>query len=897
MFRFGSALGKRRQRMESDLDAELRDHLERQVADYIASGMTPAEARRRARAHFGGAEQIKEECRQVRSWWRLEMIVRDLMHACRSLRRSPSFTVVAISLLAVGIGSNLAAFTLIDALLLRPLPIQDAQSVVQIASVDKDGQEQRLFSKIMEPLRREQVFRGMCAWDMPSRTTEINGLLRSMRVLAVTGDCFSSLGIRTQLGRPFTMHDDDMRAKRVAVLSDALWRGSFDSSPDVLGTTIKVGVDVFTVIGVAEPAFTGFTRGYPADVVIPLAQRPWPGGNVPSGPGPFYFWVAILGRLQPDVTLRHAQARLSAIERPLLEEHAPRNAEQRRDYVNGRIIVRSAEDALDTTRNGWVKGRFGGPLYAIWVICSLVLLVGCVNLAILFLGRGMARRREIAIRLALGASRASVVRLLALESAPLALAGTVLGTMLARLITHAVAVQAWDAFAMVLSPVGVGPELGVRGALFLVGVFAMVALMLAAVPLWQARRLANERELKERGRGIAGSSGRSQKVLLGVQVALALASVSGAGLFASSLRHLENHDLGIETRDVSVVTLAAAPGVTVTDRIVPYYRDLLRQLEALPGVISAVVADIEPFWTYGREEPVGTVEDRSRRDVRAERIIVTDLFFDTLGISILAGEGFRVPDPNTSGSDSEETAIVSQSLAERLGGEQLIGRHIRIGEPESARRLRVVGIAADARLHFPLEGEPLAVYINLWQHPDIWSPVILVKTQNGALLSAADLRRVLASWGQHYADDYRTLDQGKDRALIEDRLLADGSTALGALSLILAATGLFGLLSYQVASRTSEIGVRMALGAGRRQIHWHVLRQLLPVMLAGTAGGVGLTLLLGKLIAGLLYGVSVHDPRLLGLSVAVLMATAALAALIPARKAASVDPVVALRHE
>lgn len=575
MFRFGSILTKRRQRLEGDLDAELRDHVERQVADYTASGMTPAEARRRARAHFGGAQQIKEQCRQVHSWWRLEMVLRDLNHACRALRRSPSFTAAAVLLLAAGIGSNLAAFTLIDTLLLKPLPVEDPQGVVQIYSVDKEGRGQRLFSKVMEPLQREKLFRGLCGWDMPSRTTEINGLLRSMRALAMTGDCFSTLGIRTQLGRPFTVRDDDMRAQRVVVLTDALWRGSFDGSPDVLGRTIKAGVDVFTVIGVAEPAFTGFTRGYPADVIIPLAQRPWPGGDVPSGPGPFHFWVAVLGRLQRDVSLQQAQARLSAIQGALLEEHAPHNAEQRREYVNRRIIVRSPEDALDATSNGWIQRRFGEPLYAIWGICSLVLLVGCVNLAMLFLGRGLSRRREIAIRLALGASRASVVRLLALESVPLALAGTVLGTMFARLITHAVAVQARDAFAMVLSPVGLGPALGVRGALFLVGLVAMAVLTLALVPVWQARRLTNERELKEKGRGIAGSSARSQKVLLGVQVALALASVSGAGLFASSLRHLEDHDLGIDTRDVSVVRLAPVPGVTVTDRIVPYYRDLL----------------------------------------------------------------------------------------------------------------------------------------------------------------------------------------------------------------------------------------------------------------------------------------------------------------------------------
>ncbi|MPZ17147.1 MAG: FtsX-like permease family protein [Luteitalea sp.] len=699
---------------------------------------------------------------------------------------------------------------------------------------------------------------------------------------------------------PFTMRDDDPSARRVAVLTDSLWRSAFGRSPDVLGEEIRVAGSVFSIIGVAEPGFTGFTPGSPAEVIVPLAQRPWRGGIAPDGPDPFHFWVVVLGRLAPSVSREQAQATLSAMERRLFAEGAPARytASQQREYVNRRLVVRSAARGLETGGNARLERRFEGPLYGSWGICTAMLLVGCVNLAILFLGRGLARQREIATRLALGASRVALVRLLTLETAPLVLVGAALGTLLAGGMNRLVAVQAESMLGIVLSPATPSLWLDLRTLLFLTVLIAIVATALAIVPVWQAGRLADAGGLKGSGRGIVGTTTRTQKILLGVQVAVALALVSGSGLLTASLSRLLAVDLGMRMRGVSVVTLAGIPGVTPTATRVPYYRDLVDQLEALPDVASASVVDFAPLSITGLEKPVASVESLAiSADVRAEILTVTDKLFETLGVPLVAGEGFRRSDQGTGESSGETPTIVSQSLGKRFGGERLIGRHIRVGEARLEKRLRVVGIAADAQLHHPLRREPHMVYIDLWRDPDIWSPFLLVKTRSGAPLPSAEVRRVVAARGQHYVENYRTLDQNKDRATTENRWLANVSTGVAALSLILAATGLFGLLSYHVASRTSEIGIRMALGARRRQIQWHVLRQLLPVMLAGTFGGIGLTLVLGRLIAGLLYGVSGHDPRLLALSIAVLIATAALAALIPARKAASVDPVVALRHE
>jgi predicted permease len=892
--------GWQNRRIESELDAELQDHLERQAADYVASGMTPEEALRRARLSLGGTEQVKEECRDVHYWRGLEASIRDLKYALRSLRKSPGFTAVAILLLAIGIGSNLAVFSLIDPLFLRLLPVENPWEVVQISLTDKDGSDRPIFSKVMEPLRDEGLFRGICGFNMPWLTAEINRSVRGIRTLAMTGDCFATLGLRMQVGRPFTLSDDERGAERVALITDSLWRRSFAAVPDVLGKQIAAEGVVFTIIGVVAPGFTGLTPGYPTDLIIPLAQTPVE--SPPPGDRPIHFWVSVLARVPPSVPWQQVQARMSTAEKRLLEQSVPLfyNPNQKRDYIGRRITVRSAMTGVETGQSKWMSDRFGKPLYAVWGICSLVLLVGGVNLAILFLGRGLARQREIAVRLALGANRLSIVRLLALESLPLVLVGAAAGAVAARWMNHIVAAQANEMFAIVLSPASLNPGLDLRTGAFLAGLVGAVALVLTVVPVWQASRFGGANPLNESGRGLVGSSTRNQKILLGTQVALTLALVSASGFFTSSLRYLYDIDLGLETRGVSMVTLTRLPGVSTKVPHGPYYRDLVGQLAAFPNVSSAVVADYAPFWSGTYLEPVTSAENSSANaDILTQTAVVTERFFETLGVPVVAGEGFQPSGSVASESRPEIEAIVSESLAKHFGGEGLIGRHISVGNRGPYERLRVVGISANVQpsLANPEEREPLFVYINLWQHPDIRYPVILVKTKNGPPMTATEFRGVIEARGQHYVENYRTLDQSKDQALIENRLLADLSSGFGVLSLLLAATGLFGLLSYQVASRTSEIGLRMALGANRRQIQWYVLRQLVPVMIAGILGGVAFTLGLGRLMAGLVFGISAQDPRLIVLSVVTLIATAVLAALIPARKATSVDPLIALRHE
>ncbi|MPY86725.1 MAG: FtsX-like permease family protein [Luteitalea sp.] len=887
----------RRKSLEGELEDELRFHIELKTRKNIQAGLSPEAARRAALRSFGGVERFKEACRDVRAWSGVEMCWRDLGQACRSLRRSPTFTIVAIVLLAVGIGATLTAFSVIDALFLRSAGIEDVRSVVRISSVDKAGHDQPIFSKAMDSLRLEPTFRGVCAFDTPRQTAEVAGVLRRVQALTMSGDCFSTLGIRTQVGRPFTMRDDEREAERVALLTEPFWRRAFGGTAGVLGSELKVEGTSFTVIGVVEPRFTGFEAGAPADVIIPLGQRPL------SSPvrfeGRIHFWTDILARLAANVSPAQAQAqsRLDAIQRSLLEASAPPfyNAQQRRTYADRRIVLQPAD-----VRTGWAATRFQTPLYAIWGLCGLVLLVSCVNLAMLFLARGLTRQRELGVRLALGASRASIVRVLVLESVPLVLAGGALGLLLAAWMRHLAAARAQEMFGLVLGPVSPGLVLDLRVVAFIAAVLGTVAGTLAVAPLWQAGRLAASQPLKESERGIVGSSTRAQKFLLGLQVALTVALVSGATVFTASFRTVATIDLGLNLRGVSVATLARVPGVEAPEHMRLYYRDLLHSVETLPSVSSASVTDFAPYWLGGPLQPVMSVEPRAAHvQVRARTVVVTDRFFDTLGVPIVAGERFPSAEATMGGPPSREpTAVVSQSLARHLGGERVIGRQIHVGEAGSEERLRVVAVAANAQPFFTgIEEDATLAYVNLWEHPAIWSPFLLVKMRTSAPLPAVEVRRALARQGLHYLEDYRTLEQSWDRAIAENRLLAGVSLGFGGLSLILAATGLFGLLTYHVTSRTNEIGLRMALGARRTQIHWYVLRQLFWVLAPGALAGVALTVVLGRLAAGLVHGVAAQDPALIGLAAAALVVAAIAAAALPARRAASIDPVAALRQQ
>ena len=799
--------------------------------------------------------------------------MQDLKYAFRILRKSPGFAAVAILVLALGIGANVAVFSLIDSLFLRPLPVDRPGELSQIESIDKIGRVGGIPSQVLEALRKEPLFRGLCGFTTPRLTADINGAARSIGALAMTGDCFSTLGVHMQIGRGFNAGDDNPNGERVVVLTDLLWRSDFAASPSVLGQKIQIDKSLFTVIGVAEPRFRGLLLGFPPGFVIPLTQTPLDFVVTPNRP--VYFWVSIFCRRAPGVTQQMIQNRIDVLRQQLLEASVPHryNEAQRRDYFARKLTVAPASTGVD-----WMlRSRFGEPLYAVFAICASVLLIACVNLTTLLLARGLRRQKEIGIRLALGASRASIVRLFALESSVLVLLASIAGLAVASLARQAILSQAVKIYALSLNE---SPD--ARTSLFFVILVLLIAAALIVAPALQI------------GRGSVRGSTRTQKILLAVQVALTLALIAGSSFFASSMKNLDDMNVGMRTEGLSEAFLNPLPGGYGYLPRGPYYRELLRRVENLPDVASASLTDSSPLWTKPYLESVSAVENsQARTDLRAEALGITSRFFETVDIRILTGDGFREQP-----SESEEpTAIVSESLADQFGGAKLIGQHIRIRAYEP---LKVIGIASNAQfsLEHPDETKPFIVYINAWQHPrDMRYLTIMVKTRSGNPIPWVALNRTVGSLHREYVQHYLTLNEAKDDALVENRLLAWLSTAFSILALILAAIGLFGLLSYHVASRTKEIGIRMALGAERLEIRRLVLAQLAPVMAAGIGIGLAFTVALGRVFAGLVYGVSVHDPGLITLSIAALLLTAVFAAWIPAGKASSVDPLIALRHD
>jgi predicted permease len=557
------------------------------------------------------------------------------------------------------------------------------------------------------------------------------------------------------------------------------------------------------------------------------------------------------------------------------------NAAERKEYRARPVSVVPGQTGIDY----FLRNRFGRPLYAVFGICAALLLIAAVNLSSLLLARGLRRRQEVAIRLALGTRRSQIVQLFAADNAILVLTGMLLGVFAGLGAARVLLAAGGAMFGNFRLEIG----LDGRALAFLIAIVLVVFGCFALASIWQAGRLA-----KPDGRGVIATQTRAQKVLLGAQIALTLAFVALSTLFAASLRNMYRINFGIDTRNLWDVLLADRPNNFDPSN---YYRGLLRQIEEMPGIASASLTDAPPFYGYDVRDPVTLVEKgRIGATVKARKMGASDRFLETLGAKIIAGQDFRRNDTKS----SEPTAVVSESLARHFGRPRdLLGRHIRVGTATDYQSMKVIGIASDTDLSLVnlADQKPFTVYLNYWQHRDLEGyPMMLIRT-HGAPLPLEAIRQIVKQKGYEYVSRVATISSEIDGALIENRFLAYLSGAFGLLALAMAAVGLFGLLSYQVANRTGEIGIRMALGALRSQIQWLILRQVLQLLVLGIVSGLALTLALARTISSLLFGVTTYDAPLLLLSMMLLTATATVAAWLPVRRASTIDPLQALRHE
>jgi len=819
----------------------------------------------------------------MEAWWR------DLRAALRRLRKSPGFVLATVVSLGLGIGANTAVFSLLDALMFRPLPVRDPQRLVRLGSLDSRGLIHAVPAPMFDWLRQDGLFEGVCGVSTPLTTVEVNDAPLPMSGLALTGGCYEMLGVRPALGRLFTRADDVPTGPPVVVLGYDFWQRQYGGDPKVLGQSLRLEGVPFTIIGVTEPRFQGFLLGFPPSVSFPIAQQVSPLRASPPTPQTFY-WGSAFARLKAGVTAEEAQTQLRVDWRRQLDAALPPQiqGQERTEELNAPLVVTSGSTGLDYS----MRNRFRRPLGALLAISVLVLLLSCINVANLLLARGLERRREIAVRRALGAGRWQIVRELVAESAVLVVAAIGGGLLLAAAgnrVLLTVLGRTYSGFVLTASADS-------RVWLFTAACGLAALLLFGVLPARQTTAAHLTEALKAGSRSSLPAHTRMRRILICGQVALTLVLVVAAGFLLETFRRLRGESLGFQTEQVLNVQLVPLPGGYAQGfSPVPYYRQLLDRMQSLPGVEAASLSHFSPVFSISYDEEIRSTLSPDAPGIHAATEEVSDGFLATLRIPLLQGRDFQ----RTDSPQTQKTAIISESLAKRLfPGGAALGRHISVGAQNDTRDLEIIGIAADARLFDPRTRDFSFVYMDSWQHPDhmMWGNLQLRYRGDSQALSAA-VRRELRNAGHEYPLHLRTIAAQRDNALLQERLLANLSAAFGGLALTLAGVGLFGLLNLLVTSRRSEIAIRMALGAGRGDVSGMIVRETLALVGGGMLLGLPLSFAAVRVLSNLLYGEATLPMVPLALSIALLSSVAALATVIPVRRATSVDPMVALRCE
>jgi putative ABC transport system permease protein len=889
----------RRDAVESEADAELRFHFDRQVEKYINSGLTREEAMRRARLEFGGHEQLKEEIRDARGVNLIETLVQDIRYGLRILGRTPMISSVAVLSLALGIGANTAIFSLIDTVMLRMLPVEKPDELTQVRIQDprspNDEAEPTFTNPLWEELRnRQDFYSGIFAWNLTQFDLAQGGAVHDVNGMFASGEYFRTLGIRPAAGRLITSDDDKRGCSGVAVLSYGFWQDHFGGAESAVGSTLSLDNHIFSVIGVSAPGFFGLEVGNKFDVAVPVCAAEIFDGPKSRLDGRSWWWLNVAGRSKLDVSLEQLKARLRVVSPLVFRAALPQDWESKDQQA---FLKRSFEPTPAATGTSYLRRQFTRPLHILMGVVGLVLLIACANIASLMLARASARHKEIAVRKALGASRARLIRQLLTECVLLSTAGAMFGILFAR----------WGSSLLVRyistgdNTVFLDLSFDWRILSFAGGVAVFTGILFGVLPAFRSTRVSLTSAMKGSQATEAESRAkfRPGRWIVASQVALSLVLLVASGLFLRSLVKLVTMDVGFDRNNVLIVRANLHNAKVAPEQQPRMFDEIESRLRTLPGVVSASRSVMTPVSNYvwNSDLEVDTPNAPTGNAALAFFNFVSPGYLGTVRTPLLAGRNFNEGDTET----APRIAIVNETLARKFfpNGDAL-GKYFRIhadpGKPEPP--IQIVGLAKDAKYESLREQAHATAYFPIAQVTEpVDEQVFELRTAMRPSALVPSVEEAVGSVSKAVPLEFHTLAEQVADSLVQERLLATLSTFFGALALLLAMIGLYGALSYLVAQRQREFGIRMALGAPRDSILRLVMRDVVIVLAGGLTAGAGLALATVGVLQKMLFGLAPHDTFTFIAAIGALSAVAVVAGYMPARRATRVDPMVALRYE
>jgi predicted permease len=881
------------------MDAELRFHLETCADDLVRAGIPRDEAMRRARREFGGLERAKEECRDARGITFLESLLQDIRYALRTLRNSPVFTAIAIFTLALGIGANTAIFSLIDTVVLRMLPVRNPQELVQLSRFDpsRGGQGDLYFTNaIWEQVRyhHDDLFSSALAWSTDRFDLAQGGAVQNANGIFVSGDFFNALGVRPAAGRLLTVADDQRGCPALAVISYGFWQDHFGGAPNALGSTLSLNHHPFQIIGVSSPRFYGLDVGTKFDIAIPICSAPVFDGQHSRIDARSWWWLAIMARVMPGITPQELKARLAVFSPSVFAGAVPDDwdPEDQKKFRNWSLLSTSA-----ATGKSDLRTQFDQPLNILMAVVGLVLLIACGNIASLMFARAVSRSKEIAVRKALGASRLRLIRQLLTECLLLSSAGGLLGFFFARSGTALL--------VRYLSTAGnnVFLDLSLDGRIlaFTAAIAVFTGILFGVLPAFRSTRVSLTSAMKggqaeQTDRGLRFRPG---KWIVASQVALSLVLLVVAGLFLHSMLKLATLDIGFDRSNVLLVSSDLKLTSVPPKQYLAVQDEIETRLRSLPGVVSVGRSVRTPVSNFEWDQHILVDSPNAPKGDDAETFLnfVSPGYFPTLRTPLLEGRNFAATDTKT----SAPVAIVNEIFARKFfPGITPVGKYIRTdwGLSKTTAPIQIVGVVKDSKYE-SLREKPISQAFfpadQILDNEQYANFEIRTGERPSALISL--VQDSVAQVDRTIPLDFSSLSQQVDDSLIQERLLATLSAFFGALALLLAMIGLYGALSYLVTQRRTEFSIRLALGAPPVSILRLVLRDVVIVLVAGSATGIAISLASIGLLQRLLFGLTPHDPLTMLSSVAILAAVALVASYLPARRAMRTDPMQALRYE